>query len=347
MHVLIITPGFPQNDNDAECIPPMQEFLRELIKSYPEITVSAVAIHYPYKKSRYNWDGIDVFACGGNSSRQPWRTLYWIRAIFYSLQINKKNKIDLVHSFWLNENAFVGNAVSKLLKVKHINTMMGQDAKAGNKFYKLINLKNIFKVALTEYQADFFREACKLEPDMIIPWGLKSFEAGNHLRSIDILGAGSLIPLKNFQLFIEIVVEVKKEFPGIKCAIIGDGEEKGVLRKKIFENNLTDTILMKGQLPRESVLSDMKRSKIFLHTSNYESFGFVIAEALAAGCYLVSKKVGCAVPSEKLFVAEEIEDFKKIICNLLKSRKEFRASNIFPVQETAKAYADVYFKLVE
>jgi len=345
MHILIITPGFPENENDTDCIPPLQEYLKELTKRFTEIKISVVAIHYPDKKNKYCWERINVYSCGGKRRKQPVRIFYWLRAIYYSLKINKKNQVNLIHSFWLNENAMIGNILSRLLKVKHINTMMGQDAKAGNKYHKIINLKNIFKVALTEFQAGYFRESCNMNPDKIIPWGVKSFPVEINLRPIDILGAGSLIPVKNFQLFIKIVIELKKNFPAIKVAVTGDGVEKSRLKEMIYKNNLVHNLLLKGQLSRESVLSDMTRSKIFLHTANYESFGFVIAEALAAGCYVVTKAVGCAKPADKLFIAQNDEEFKMIISNLLLNGKDFHAANIFPVENTAKAYSELYSEL--
>ena len=344
-NVLILTPGFPENENDSDCISPLQEYLKELLVNYSDLNISVIAVHYPYKRSVYLWNGITVYACGAKNCKQPLRLYYWCLSVLYALAINRNSKINLVHSFWLNETALIGSIICRLLKVKHVNTMMGQEVKQKNKYLKIINLKNIFKVALTGYQSKFFYQAFKMNPDKIISWGIKSFDVADKPRTIDLLGVGSLIPVKNFSLFIKIIKNLKDEFKTIKCVIIGQGEQYEELQGLIFKYGLSDNILLTGLLSRELVLSKMKESKILLHTSNYESFGFVIAEALAAGCYVVSREVGCASQSDKLFSLKENVQFETIISNLLKNAAEFNPKNLFPVEYTAQMYAELYGNL--
>lgn len=341
MHVLLITPGFPENENDTDCNPPVQEYLQSLLLRYPEVKVSAISIHYPCKKIFYDWKGIKVYSCGGSSSAQPARLFYWLRAIYYSLKINNKSKINIVHSFWLNETALVGTVISFILNIKHINTLMGQDAKKGNKYVRLLPLKRIIKVAVSEFQSQVFFYSAGKKTDYIIPWGIEMNDSGNQKRTYDIIGVGALIPVKNYQLFIEIISQLKKEFPYLNCLLIGDGVQRSELKKQIETSELSENIKLTGHLKREDVLKIMRQSKILLHTSEYESFGYVIAEALISGCFVVSRETGCVKRSEKIFAAENKNEFTVAIMNLLHSQNEYLPVNPYKLNVTV----DYYFRL--
>ncbi len=345
MHILVITPGFPENENDTSCIPPMQEYFKELKHLFPEFRISVVALHYPYKNGFYSWNGIKIYVCGGKGRKLPFRLFVWLKGFIASLRINREIKINVIHSFWLGESALIGNIISRILKVKHITTFMGQDAKDTNKFLKLLNLEKIFKVTVSQYQSEILSSTGKTKPDKIIPWGIKPFTIEETYREIDILGVGAFIPVKNFKTFLRIIKEIKQKYSGIKVVIIGYGEQSTELKEISKGYNLENNISFKGHIKREEVLSTMMKSKILLHTSFYESFGYVIAEALAAGCYVVCKKVGCAVESEKLFIAEEEKDFLKIIDNILGNKKDYSGLNNFPLDNVVNSYSELYLNL--
>jgi glycosyltransferase involved in cell wall biosynthesis len=346
MHILIITPGFPKDEKETDCIPPMQEFFEEMMDNHNNIKVSVIAIHYPERKINYEWKRLRVYAIGGKRRSQPIRSIYWLAAIWKAININSRNKIDIVHSFWLNESALIGQIISRLLGIRHINTIMGQDAKQNNKYLKLLPLRRITKAAVSEFQAGVFKQSANCDVDAVIPWGIKSFAVKDCERDIDIIGVGSLIEIKNFDAFIDVVRELKNEFLRIKCVILGEGYLRNRLMHKINSYNLQDNISLLGQVPREEVLSYMNRSKILLHTSDYESFGYVLEEALAAGCYVVSREVGCANESDKFFTAESNDDFAKMAGNVLCRDKEYSPRILFPVRETVRSYVDLYEKFL-
>ena len=107
-------------------------------------------------------------------------------------------------------------------------------------------------------------------------------------RDIDLLAAGSLIPLKQYDIFIEIIAEIKKELPTIKAVLIGAGTEKEKLQMIIKKTGLQSSVTLTGELSHIEVLEYMQRTKVFLHTSSYEGFGMVCLEALGAGANVIS-----------------------------------------------------------
>lgn len=342
MHILVITPGFPENENDTSCIPAMQDYFKALLSEHSPPKITVVSIHYPYRNIIYNWKGIQVFSCGGGGSKYPFKIFYLIRAIFYSFKINKKLKINIIHSFWLAEPALIGSILSKILKISHICTIMGQDAKKVNTYLKVLHLKNIIKVALSENHSNYFKKSTGYQPNYIIPWGIKAIKVQETKRPIDIIGVGSLIPLKNYKLFIDIIAKLKEDFPLINCILIGEGAEKSELVKEIEKKNLSKNITLTGNLPREEVLLKIMKSKILLHTSNYESFGLVILEGLASGCYVVCKKVGIAKETKKILIIKNNEDAFLVIKRIINNTKDFNPEIPYPITDTISSYKKLY-----
>jgi glycosyltransferase involved in cell wall biosynthesis len=130
----------------------------------------------------------------------------------------------------------------------------------------------------------------KITPLQVIPVGIDTslFGTAPEKRDIDILAAGSLIPLKQYHLFVEAVGFLKKFFPGINAVICGKGPEMENLKAMAELLGLKKNIVFAGELPHTQVLALMQRTKVFLHTSEYEGFGAVLSEALYAGAHVVS-----------------------------------------------------------
>ena len=347
-HILILTPGFPKDENDDNCIPPFQIFLENFKGTYDDWKISVVTLHYPKNKLKYDWHNIDVFTCGGNDASFPKRFKFWKEAISYAKKITEEFPISLVHSFWLGECALLGSVISNRYKIPHINTLMGQELNNSNKYLKFITLKKMKVIALSERQALIFKNKTRREVDEIIPWGVRANEINaNEMRDIDIIGVGSLTSLKNFELFIEVLNEVKKNFPDIRAVIIGDGIEKEKLNQSIENFGLMKNLKLLGNLKRQEVLNLMSRSKILLHTSKFESFGYALAEALANGCYVICSSTGFAQRTKKMHLANEGKEFVKIIIDLMNNKPDYNPEIPFALDKTSAMYNVLYNQIAK
>ena len=75
-------------------------------------------------------------------------------------------------------------------------------------------------------------------------------------------------------------------------------------------------ITLAGEVSHPELLRMLQRSRIFLHTSNYEGFGIVCLEALYAGAQVVSF-VRVMKTDIGIHVAKDLDDIIRIVDNLL------------------------------
>lgn len=351
LHILILTPGFPAHSGDSTCIPPLQSMVRCMKEDYPDWKITIIATQYPFEKGDYIWEDQKVYTAGGKNRTRFLRLLSWYRALNKAKSVHKRTPVDVIHSFWLNECAFLGQRLSRKLKIPHLSTVMGQDAKASNHYLKRLSLEDITLIGLSDFQEKIFRSATGISFDKIIPWGIRAeeFPLPNPLRDrkSDLLGVGSLIPLKRFDLFIKVATRLKHEFPDLTCELIGDGPEMGNLRKLKEESALGNSFHFSGNLPREQVLDRMNHSKILVHPSEYESFGYVFSEARFLGLRLCSFEVGYASADHDWQVVGDEDAMFFALKQMLLEETDNIERKVVSIRETVANYGQIYHRLCE
>jgi len=133
-------------------------------------------------------------------------------------------------------------------------------------------------------------------PDVSENVSLSNNKVIRHSDGFSIIWVGRLISLKHPESTITLGKELKAHGYDFTIKILGDGEERGNLQAKIAENNLSENVLLLGSLPHEEVLAEMRKSDIYLFTSDKrEGWGAVLNEAMSAGCAVVaSDAIGSA-----------------------------------------------------
>jgi glycosyltransferase involved in cell wall biosynthesis len=266
-------------------LPPQQVFIRALQKEYPELEIVIVSFEYPYHKEPYLWHGIKVTSFGS------------VSRLFRQYKVNKTlNKIARekrligVLSFWCIIYTLAGKRLADKYNLRHYCWILGQDAKKDNKAVRDIKPQSSGLIALSDFIADEFEKNHAIRPAHIVPPGINPdlFTKPEPVKDIDIVAAGSLIPLKQYHVFIQVIAAVQKQLPGIKAVLSGKGPEKDKLESMIARYGLQNNITLTGELPHNEVLQLMQRAKVFLHPSSYEGFGVVCIEALYARTRVIS-----------------------------------------------------------
>jgi glycosyltransferase involved in cell wall biosynthesis len=288
--LIILTPGFPENEADTTCLPDRQIFIRVLRDTYPALNIVVISFQYPHRAHEYYWEDVRVMALGGKSKSGVSRRVIWFRAYQKLKQLHKENKVIGLLSFWLDECAFIGHIFAKKHQLQHFAWLLGQDARAGNRYVSKMVTDGSNLIALSQFLKEEFERNYGITPRHLVSSGIDPHIFGEPpaSRDIDLMGAGSLIPLKQYHLLIEVVKALKNTFPDIKAAICGDGPERKNLEDKVAAYGLQHNIRFTGRLSHAETLCMMQHAKLFLHPSSYEGFSTVTLEALYAGAHVIS-----------------------------------------------------------
>lgn len=131
-----------------------------------------------------------------------------------------------------------------------------------------------------------------------------------------LVSVGRLTPQKGFDNAIEICSKLINEGQNVKWYIVGEGEQRQELEKKISENNLENNFILVGA--DVNPYRWMKMCDVYVQPSRFEGFGITVAEAKA-----MNKKIVAAhIPEfEELLgdypngITADYENFsKQILC---------------------------------
>ena len=148
---IILTPGFPEDENDTSCLPLQQSFVRELKVQHPQLDIIILSLQYPYKQEIYKWHEVTVLSFGGRNKRGIPK-LFLRQKLFSELsKLHRETSIRGLLSFWLGEGALVGSRFAERNKLIHRCWVLGQDAKKENKYAGLIRPKNDELLALSDF----------------------------------------------------------------------------------------------------------------------------------------------------------------------------------------------------
>ena len=344
-HIALITPGFPRDEADTSCIPPLQIALRRLRRRRPDIRITVLALHYPGARRSYRWCGFEVVAAGGANRPLPLRLPTLARASAAIRHRHERDPFDAVHALWLSDTAVVGWWSARRMGVPLIATVMGQDARPSNRWLRVLPLGSARLTAVSERASAELDRSIGKKADVVIPWGLdppvENLPEWDD-RPIDLLGVGSLTENKDYAVLLETAARLLRSGRECRTVLIGEGSQRPVLEAMIRDFGLTDRVRLEGQVAREDVLERMRRSKILIHPARYESFGFVFSEALASGMTVLSRPVGAAVAGARWRLCDSVASFAETCKKTLNQPPDTQARTVFSEDEAADALAALY-----
>ena len=299
------------------------------------------------------------------------RLIKSIFSFFLLLNLRLKSKHNVVISF--NNNIFA-IIFSKIIGAKVIvRTNTSFHAYSSNK-YKTIMFKYFFQKAnhVLVNSLTMKKEMKKylninatciynpLERAKLIENKSKekiNFKKHFNKNFINILSIGRLVNQKN-QILILKALNAIKERVDARLLIIGDGEEKNKLLRFIKKNNLNKQIkIIKFQ---KNIYPYLKRSDIFILSSNYEGLPNVLIEALSLSKIIFSTdcptgpseilangKYGTLFPvNDHKELAKLILDYKKNSSKfILKAMDGFKSLHRFDFNKNCEKYLKVIEKI--
>jgi glycosyltransferase involved in cell wall biosynthesis len=288
--LVILTPGFPQNEADTTCLPAQQALVRALHTRFQKLNIIILSFQYPFISNAFYWNGSYVIPLNGRNRGKINRLRTWFRAWRTLKKLKREYDLIGILSFWCTECALIGARFGNKYSIRHFSWILGQDARKNNRFVSRIKPASENLLAMSPFLAEEFRKNHHILPAYIIPNGIdiSEYPPLGGRRNIDILAVGSLIPLKQYDSLIRIIQKLTSSIPDITCVICGKGPEEDHLRKMILDADLQNNISLIGEKAHNEVLQWMSNCKLLLHPSSYEGFSTVCLEALYAGAQVIS-----------------------------------------------------------
>ncbi len=160
---------------------------------------------------------------------------------------------------------------------------------------------------------------------------------------------GRLAYQKNYEFLINNFSGIKKDHPGTRLIIIGDGPKRKKYEKLIKKYSLEEDVYLAGEISGASKY--LKAFDIFVLPSFYEGLSITLIEALFAKVPMLVSDVGGnkeVVPNKQcLYRLNNKKEFLEKINNVLKNKNNFVCNNDFmsnfESERMVEAYKRIYF----
>jgi len=315
-------------------------------------------------------DNVTVISTGKKN-----KILNFFYAIYLAININKKNKIDVLIT---QDPLFIGICgyiISFYLKSKLLVSVYGTN------IYDRYWLQESFKNRAAKYIAKYiFRVANAIQTDgyetfdelkkrygpkvfwkPIVPSNISDFKNINYStggrEKIQILFIGRLVKQKNIPALIKVISGIVMASRRVLFTIVGDGPLREFLLNEVNKNKLENYVKYIPKCSRKEMVKIFLDHQIFILTSFYEGFAKVFMEAGAAGLPIVTFNVSgvknIIIDGVNGFVFEQgnlpgfisslnelITDEKKRI-QFSDNMKEYFWDNFSP-EMTAKIQGDIF-----
>lgn len=324
----------------------MQNVVRAVADRFPGYAVHVLAFHYPYRRGSYRLGRLHVHALGGRNRKHVHRLVTWWRAWRTFNTLRRTTQVRAVHSFWLGECALLGQWLHRRYGLPHVASVGGQEVSGPNPYLRYLDLDTLTVTAGSAFAGRALHKAAGRSPDAIIPLGLDVDALAQierpAIRDIDVLGVGSLSPVKRFDVFLDVLAGLAVSHPHLRACLIGDGPERPALEAVIQAKGLAHCVTLLGALPRQEVFRYMLRSRFLLHTAAYESQAYVFLEALYAGLRIVRFDVGYTGETDRVQTCASPEEMTAALRLLWEAPPPPGPAVPIRAEESAEAFARLY-----
>lgn len=315
LSILIVTTGYPRYQGDVFGV-----FVEDLCKGLTEkgIEIAVLAPHEPGLPFYRNENGIDVFrmpyffykpeVAYGSGIPSNLKKLsckfqlpFFISAMsFWTFVFSLKYQV--VHAQWSVSGVFA--LMSQwILRRPLVLTFRGSDLNSKGVLKKIshfVSKRSNVNICVAEAQQQLLEPVkSELCPNLIDTTRFKpvSQQSKNILRERKgyvaedflLVFVGYLIPVKRPMFILEVI---KSLSPVTKLMILGEGELKEPLRKKINELDLGQRVSLPGQVPYHEIHEYFQMADLHIMASESEGRPNVVYQAMACGLPSLATAVG-------------------------------------------------------
>jgi glycosyltransferase involved in cell wall biosynthesis len=299
------------------------------------------------------------------------RYLYYLPIVLKTRRYLQNLQPDILH-FHLGGQKFLLPASLFLripVKIRTIHTVAEKDAPGFRRFFNKLAFKffgvvpvsiskEVAKTVAQVYGSKIFSPVIYNGIDTQRFIGSKKIKRPN--EELILINVARFERVKNHKLLIEAFEEALMKQPNMELWLVGDGSLRREIELLVQKKDLTEKVKFLGI--RSDIPQLLNQVDMFVLSSDYEGFGLVVAEAMAAGIPVISTavagvkeilengKYGVLVP------VGDAEALAKAIVELAKDerkRAEFSeqgrkvAVGRFDIRNTVKKYEELYLSLLD
>lgn len=248
----------------------------------------------------------------------------------------KEIEADIIISTRTFHNKLLGKYGKKgSIKIAQEHNHHNNNSKYIKKVIK--SLKNIdYFMPVSKELCEFYSDKIKTTKVVYIPNFIERIPTKkSNFQNKQLISVGRLDKVKAFEDLIDIFNLFQNNYSDWNLHIVGEGEERENLQKKIKELKLENKVFLCGNKNQEELEGEYLNSSMFLMTSFSESFGLVLVEAASYGLPLIAfdsargaKEIIENNKNGFLIAERNNENFVDKICELIEnSEKKAKFSN--------------------
>jgi glycosyltransferase involved in cell wall biosynthesis len=135
---------------------------------------------------------------------------------------------------------------------------------------------------LRENQVEVIRNGGRFPPSVSVP---RAIGAPLHIGTV-----ARMVPVKGLELFLEAAALLRRQAPGVRFSILGDGPQRESLLRRVEALGIADCTEFLA--PRPDAFAYYESLDVYVNTSLHEGLPLSIVEAMACGKPIVSAAVG-------------------------------------------------------
>jgi len=159
---------------------------------------------------------------------------------------------------------------------------------------RLLSILSTFDMIVTmgTRAVSFFQDKGVQTEFHVVSGGIDSdrFHPKADQPQFDMIVTGRLAPIKRLDIFLLAFKRVAERLPEVKAVIVGDGQLRDDLESVARELGIEDNVVFAGR--QQDVASWLRRSKLFVLTSDSEGLSLSMIEATMCGLPAVVSQVG-------------------------------------------------------
>ncbi len=358
IHVLVLPSWYPSYAGDIG-----GSFFREQAQSLRKRGYK-LGVIYPQAKSLRQWKEVVAAKYGiafeddNGVKTYRWRFLNYTPMLsfindgrylklglkLFDKYVQENGCPDILHVHSLMSAGFLAYAIHQKYKVPYVvtehSTLFARglvSAESKRRLGKVIRVsrKNIAVSAEFKYLLE--RELIGSEwiyvPNIVSDEFLLSEINEGRLPGFKFINICLLTEKKNVDVLIKAFARSFKSRRDIKLEIGGDGPCLLNLKKLAEEEGVAEQVSFLGMLQRHEVLEKVAEANAFVLSSEYETFGVVLVEALALGKPVIATRCGgpeSIITPEVGYLVQKnsVEQLSKVMSDLYENKERFVAENI-------------------